>query len=224
MRFRSDVRRGGGSRSGRGMVWLVAAGMLAVVAVILTGRAAAERPSRDAVLVAQVPLAAGADLATEAASGSLVLSPVPEGLNLRGLIRDPDVIAGRPLVVPLAAGEPLTEGALGGAPGTGPAPLTDGERAISVPMALAGAAAAALRPGMRVDLVASSGEGLTGRSRVVVADVEVLQVQSVDSDGRNLDAAALLRVSARQALRATEAIDFARGVRLVIRPFGEAAP
>jgi len=210
-------------RAGRGIGWLVAAGLLAVVAVVLTGRAAAGRPSRDAVLVAQVPLAAGTDLSGDAGR-LLVLAPVPEGLALAGLVRDPTEIAGRPLAVPLAPGEPLTQAALGGAPGTGPSPLEAGERAISVPLALAGAAAGALRPGARVDVLASSGEGLAGRSRVVVGDVEVLQTGGVARDGGPVEASALLRVTAPQALRVTEALDFAREVRLVIRPVAEAGP
>lgn len=205
-------------------MWLAAAGLLALVAVVLTGRAAAESPSGDAVLVAQVAIPAGTDLAGGSAQGALVLAPVPNGLELPGLLRDPAAIGGRRLLVPLGAGEPLTESALGGSPGAGPAPLAAGERAISVPLALAGGAAGAVRPGMRVDLVASSGEGLTGRSRVVVANVEVLQVDDVASDGTRTDPGALLRVTARQALRVTEAIDFARGVRLVMRPMGEATP
>lgn len=205
-------------------MWLAAAGLLALVAVVLTGRAAAEGSSGDAVLVAQVAIPAGADLAGEGARGSLVRAPVPSGLELTGLLRDPAAIAGRRLLVPLGPGEPLTEAALGGSPGTGPAPLAEGERAISVPLALAGGTAGAVRPGVRVDLVASSGEGLTGRSRVVVANVEVLQVDHIATDDGRIDPGALLRVTARQALRVTEAIDFARGVRLVIRPMAEATP
>lgn len=221
MRGRAAPRQAGGRR---GVAWLVAAALLAVVAAVLTGRAAAERPSRDAVLVASAPIAAGTDLGSEQARQVLALAPVPEGLGLTGLLRDASAVAGRTLVVPLSAGEPVTEAALGGAPGSGPAPLAVGERAISVPMALAGAAANALRPGLRVDIVASSGEGLTGRSRVVVANVEVLQIGTGAREGDPQEATALLRVSARQALRVTEALDFARGVRLVIRPFEEAGP
>lgn len=224
MRNRGGARSPGALRAGRGAWWLAAAGLLALVAVMLTGRAAAEGPSGDAVLVAQAAIPAGTDLAGGRTGGLLVLAPVPRGLELPGLLRDPAAIAGRRLVVPLGVGEPLTEAALGGSAGSGPAPLADGERAISVPLALAGGAATGVRPGVRVDLVASSGEGLTGRSRVVVANVEVLQVDDVLIDDGRTDPGALLRVTALQALRVTEAIDFARGVRLVIRPVGEATP
>lgn len=211
-------------RRGPGFVWLVAAGVLALVAVVLTGRAAARRPSRDAVLVARTAVAAGTDLESAEGRRFLALAPVPEGLALGGLVRDPAQIAGRPLVVPLAPGEPLTDAALGGAPGTGPTPLAPGERAISVPAALAGVAATALRPGVRVDVVASTGEGLTGRSRIVVANVEVLQVGGASGDGAPVEGGVLLRVSARQALGMTEALDFAREVRLVIRPVAAVGP
>jgi pilus assembly protein CpaB len=226
VRARAGTRHpGGGRRPGRGTMWLAAAGVLALVAVVLTGRAAAERPSNDAVLVARAAVPAGTDLGRSDAAALVEMVPVPEGLPLAGLVRDAATAAGRPLVAPLSPGEPVTEAALGGAPGTGPLPLAPGERAISVPVSLAGVAAGALRPGVRVDLLASTGEGLTGRSRVVVANVEVLQAGDMArEDGGPVDASALLRVTARQALRVTEALDFARDVRLVIRPFVEAAP
>lgn len=216
-------RRLGGASRGRAVLWLAAAGVLAAAAAALAGRAAAERPSRDAVLVVRAAIPAGTALDDSRGRALLALAPVPEGLALPGLLRDVGQIAGRRTAVPLAPGEPVTEAALGGAPGTGPAPLAPGERAISVPTALAGVAAGALRPGVHVDVVASAARGPSGRSAVVVADAEVLATGGGDPAGPDGDAAsALLRVSPAAALRLTEALNFAQEVRIVIRPLGEA--
>ena len=213
------MRRPGPGRR-KGAVWLVAALAMAVIAVVLTGRAAATRPSDDAVVAAAVAIPAGADLADAEWAGALVMAPVPEGLSLAGLLRDPAAVAGRRPVVPISPGEPVTEAALGGAPGTGPAPLRAGERAVSLGGAIGGASAAALRPGLRVDVIASSGEGIAGRSRVIVANAEVLAA-SAAGDDPVADGGVFLRVPARKVVPLTNALSFAHGVRIVIRPFAE---
>ena len=80
-----------------------------------------------------------------------------------------------------------------------------------------------LVPGARVDVVASTGEGLAGRTEVVVADAEVLATSDGASTGDPMAGGeALLRVTAPQALRITEALNFAREVRLLARPPDEA--
>jgi Flp pilus assembly protein CpaB len=105
-----------------------------------------------------------------------------------------------------------------------PAPLAAGERAVAVPVSAAGGAAGLL-PGARVDVVASTGEGPAGRTAVVVADAEVLAVADPASSA-DVGAAgeALLRVSSAQALRVTAALNFAREVRLLLRPGDEIGP
>ena len=145
------------------------------------------------------------------------------------MLADPGDAVGRRIAVPVAAGEPITEAALGGAPGTGPEPLAVGERAVAVPLAAAGGAAAGLAAGARVDVVASTGEGPAGRTAVVVGDAEVLAVAEAPSpDGvAPTGGEVLLRVSAAQALRITAALNFAREVRLLVRPrdeVGESGP
>ena len=71
-------------------------------------------------------------------------------------------------------------------------------------------------------MVASTGEGPSGRTRVVVADAEVLATTEAAPDG-DLGGAgeALLRVTAAQALSVTAALNFAREVRLLARPRDE---
>jgi Flp pilus assembly protein CpaB len=206
-----------------GAGWLLLAGLLAVLAAVLTARAASSVPPGEPVLVARTAIPAGTLLDAPAASELLTTSPAPSGPVLAGLLRRRGDVLGRRTAVPVAAGEPLTQAALGGAPGLGPGPLRPGERAVPVPLAAAGGAAAALVPGSRVDVVASTGEGAGGRSAVVVADAEVIAVGAgTQADVSGADSgSALLRVSARDALRLASALNFARDVRLLVRPVGE---
>jgi Flp pilus assembly protein CpaB len=205
---------------------VVLALVLGVVAALLTARAATGDAPARVLVVAREDIAAGTLLGGPASERLLALAAVPAGFHLPGLIGDPDEVAGRRTAAPLAAGEPVTQAALGGSPGLGPAPLAPGERAVPVPLAAAGGAAAALRPGSRVDVVASSGEGPAGRSAVVVSDAEVLatdDVLAVDGGGFGM-ASAMLRVTPAQALRVTEALNFARDVRLLVRPVMASRP
>ncbi len=173
------------------------------------------------MLVARAPLPPGLLVDETVASEALVPAPVPAGLDLTGLLRSADEALGRRTAAPVAAGEPLTQAALGGAPGAGAAPLAPGQRAVAVPLSAA-SGAAGLAPGARVDVVASTGEGPAGRTRVVVSDAEVLATAEAAPDG-DLGGAgeALLRVSSAQALRVTAALNFAREVRLLARPRDE---
>jgi Flp pilus assembly protein CpaB len=206
-------------------VWLVLAGAAGLVAVLLTLRAAAQPGDDGGILVARAPLAPGVLIDAQTAREALVVATVPAGLRVAGLLRAPEEAVGRRTAVPIGPGEPLTQGALGGAPGTGPAPLGVGERAVAVPLSVAAGGAAGLAPGGRVDVVASTGEGLAGRTAVVVADAEVLAVaDSSPSGDLGASGEALLRVSSAQALRLTAALNFAREVRLLMRPSDEVGP
>ncbi len=172
--------------------------------------------------MARTPLPPGLLIDDAVAADALAPAAVPGGLGLAGLIASADAALGRRTVAPVAAGEPLTQAALGGAPGTGAAPLAPGERAVAVPLSAA-AGAGGLSAGARVDVVASSGEGLAGRTRVVVADAEVIATTEAPPEGELGGAGeALLRVTAAQALRVTAALNFAREVRLLARPRDEA--
>jgi len=197
------------------------AGAAGLLAVLLTLRAAGQSEEGGWVLVARAPLPSGLLIDDAVAAETLGPAPVPAGLDLAGLLRSADEALGRRTAAPVAAGEPLTEAALGGAPGSGAGPLAAGERAVAVPLSAAGGAAG-LPPGVRVDVVASTGEGLSGRTRVVVADAEVLATTEAAPEGGLGGAGeALLRVTSRQALRLTAALNFAREVRLLARPHDE---
>jgi pilus assembly protein CpaB len=202
--------------------WLIGAGLVGLVAALLTLRAATETADGGVVVVAREALAPGLLIDEATASAALHVVPLPAGVALPGLLADRRESLGRRIAVPVAPGEPVTQAALGGAPGIGPRPLAVGQRAVPVPLAAAGGGAVGLVVGARVDVVASTGEGPAGRTAVVVADAEVLAVAASPSpDGIGAAGEALLRVSSSQALRITAALNFAREVRLLVRPAHE---
>jgi Flp pilus assembly protein CpaB len=196
------------------------AGAAGLLAVMLTLRAAGQPDGGGWVLVARAPLPPGLLIDEAVASESLAPAPVPAGLDLAGLLASADEALGRRTAAPVAPGEPLTQAALGGAPGAGTAPLAPGERAVAVPLS-AVSGAAGLAPAARVDVVASTGEGPSGLTRVVVSDAEVLATAEAAFEGEGDAGEALLRVTAAQALRVTAALNFAREVRLLARPRDE---
>ena len=102
-------------------------------------------------------------------------------------------------------------------PGPGPARSRRGSGRPPFRLPRHAAAGAGLAPGARVDVVASTGEGASGRSRVVVADAEVLAVDTGDEPALG-EPSVVLRVRATEALRLTAATNFARDVRLLVRP------
>jgi Flp pilus assembly protein CpaB len=208
----------------RGGSWLLAAGLIGIVAAVITVRAAGPAEASGTIIVARQPLPAG--FLIDEGAAATVLAGAPAAVQgLRGVFSDPSELIGRRVTAPVGAGEPLSDAALGGAEGSGPAPLRIGERAVAVPLSTAGGSAAGLVAGSRVDVVASTGEGLAGTSALVVADAEVLAVAAPAADDlAGGSGEALLRVSSPQALRVTAALNFAREVRLLVRPIGEVGP
>jgi Flp pilus assembly protein CpaB len=129
---------------------------------------AAAGPTR-AVAVAARDLARGAVLEPAV----LRVEPVPERFVPPGAVGDPEEVAGRVLLAPLRAGEPLTRSRLAAA-GTGPvAALVDpGLRAFAVPVAVP---EGMVRPGDLVDVVATYGAP-DPHVETPAAGVEVLAV------------------------------------------------
>ncbi len=201
--------------------WFALAAILAVGAFLLARGAGQSAAPGERVLVAARPVAPGTLISADD-PGLLTMAQVPAGSVLPGMLRSADDALGRRAAAAITAGEPITQAALGGDPRIAPAPLGPGERAMPVPLRAAGVAAAAPVPGARVDVLASDGEGLAGRTRVVVSDAEVLAVMRADpADGDVGGDAIVLRITSDQALEVTRALDFAREVRVVARPAGD---
>lgn len=221
------MRRRIGRGSRRGGLWLLIAGVAGLLAAMMTVRAASSPGPGGTVLVAKVALPAGTIIDPSQVGEQLIAVPLPAGTTLVGLVADVEQIAGRRIGGPVSAGEPITEALVGGLGSAATAPLAVGERAVPVPASAAGGFAASLVPGLRVDVVASTGEGAAGRTRVVVEDAEVLAVDTIALDSGYPSASAptvMLRASSEDALRITAALNFARDVRLLVRPAGDVAP
>ncbi len=196
----------------RPSAWLLAAALLAVVAAVGTMRAAA-RGQQIQTVVAARDLPVGAQVSDPT---HVRLQAVPAQTRLEGLHADVASLAGRVAAVPIAAGEPITDAAVGGRPDAPPQPLAPGERAISVPASAAGAALPVLVPGAHVDVLGTVGE--SGDAQVVVRAAEVITVQGPAEQQVGTDAGAvLLRVSEAEALRLSAALDRGAGVRLIPR-------
>jgi pilus assembly protein CpaB len=128
----------------------------------------------------------------------------------------PDALADAPVgartAVSLVAGSFVTAAVLGagtngGNEGVG---VRVGERAVAV--RVAGVLAAA-RAGSRVDVVVSTQPPAgSGRTFVALEDVELLDLRGT---------LATLRVTARQAVYLTAASNFAKEIRLLVRPPGD---
>jgi pilus assembly protein CpaB len=146
------------------------------------------------------------------ASGDLTARRVPARYAPPDALTDPAQLTGARTAVPLAAGAFLSAAVLGGQANDSDqgAGLRTGQRAVSV--RVAGALADA-HPGSRVDVVVST-QPATGGGRTFAAleDVELLGLRG---------ALATLRVTARQAVYLTAAVNFAKEIRLLLRPSGD---
>lgn len=165
------------------------AGGLAAAAVALAIEAATPAgPQTVEVAVAAHDLDGGATLAAD----DLTTAPLPPDVLPSGLVDDDDAV-GSVLAGPVRAGEPITDRRL-----LGPELLAGwGSGLVAAPVRVADAGAAAyLRPGDRIDLLATAVDGV-GSATVVAAGVPVLAL-SADEDAALADGT-LLMVAATSA-------------------------
>lgn len=195
-----------------------AAGLAAALGLMMIQRTPGVAVS---AFVAIEPVAAGTILDDSTLAERFQLVRLRSATPLVGVIGDPGPVRDRRVAEDLTAGEPLTLAAMGGGRAV-PAPLAPGERAVPVPAQPSAAAGQVLSPGTLVDVVASTGEGPAGRTRVVVAGAEVLAVDAPASGGTaEPGGVVLLRARSGDALRITAALNFSRDVRLLARPAGD---
>lgn len=157
--------------------WLLAAGLVAAAVATALPSLAPAPAAATTVLSAARDLAAGTPL-TKADVVALALPPdaVPSGA-----LSNVDQVVGRLSAGPVRAGEPLTDVRVVG-PGLLRAVDGAGEL-VAVPVRLADPAAAALlRPGDRVDVLAASTDPATaGTASVTAAGAPVLAVPAPDA-------------------------------------------
>jgi pilus assembly protein CpaB len=184
-------------------------------------RAARELGPEVDVLVAARDLPAG----TRLARGAVALRRVPARFAPPDALMSAAGVLGARLAVPTRAGAYLSAGSFAGAGGRDRYALRRGERAVTVEVA-GGLADAGPAPGARVDvLVSTEGPG-GGRTHMALAGAELLQVSAAGtgysdpapSASTVPTALATLRVTGRQAIYLTAADNFAREIRLLVRP------
>jgi pilus assembly protein CpaB len=151
---------------------------------------------------------------------------VPERYAPPDAIGTLDGVEGVRVRMPVAAGGYVTAGHLGGGRGGGgPGRLGRGERAVEVGVT-GGAALAGAGPGARVDVVISTEAG-SRRSFVALEDVELLALNAAPPEAAAGDAeaaataTATMRVTLAQAVYLAAAENFAREIRLLLRPPGD---
>ena len=128
----------------------------------------------------------------------------------------------------LPRGSYITASRLGGAAsGRSPGALRPGERAVEVAVA-GGSALTGVPPGARVDVLVSSEPGSAGgRTVLALEGVELLGTGPPGGGGgeggtaATATARATLRVTVRQAVYLAAAENYAREVRLLVRPPGD---
>ncbi len=173
------------------------------------------------VVVASEDIRAGTSLRHEEVQRSLTITEVPERFVPPDALAAPEDALGLRTAVSVSAGGYVTVGHLetGVTDGSRGPLLAPGERVTEVVVA-GGDAVAAAGPGVRVDVLITTGEGAAGRTYVALEDVELLGIQPGGDAGGELGAGgsiASLRVTVEQAVRLTAAQNFAREIRLLAR-------
>jgi len=215
--------------------------LLLCFALVSGGLAASQVRERERSTAARVgPLVAVAVATRELAAdhrlgrGDMGVRRVPARFVPPDALGAPGRLAGARTAVPVPAGAYLTAGLIQGATVRDSGLLRPGQRAVELPV---GGALTGAEPGARVDVVVSTeAQDGAGRTLVALEDVELLALRPAEDDayapegedaavagGAALGATALatLRVTPRQAVYLSAAANFAREVRLLIRPPGD---
>jgi Flp pilus assembly protein CpaB len=179
------------------------------------------------VVVAREDLDPGTKLGTRAAARALAVRQVPESFVPADSLAAVEDAIGARTAAPLPSGAFLTQAHLEAPADEGPLPaLTPGDRVVQIPVSNAQATSQA-GPETLVDVVVTteSRAGGAGRSYVALERVQLLGLSG--GDARDMPGAeagaelAALRVTSRQAVMLTAAANFAREVRLLVRPPGD---
>lgn len=171
-----------------------------------------------AVLVARRSLPAGTPLS----AARLAVRRVPARYAPARAFRRAAQVLGLRTTVAIPAGADLQPELVGigaqAVAGAGPA-MRPGERAVAI---VAAGSARDIRPGSDVDVVITRDvAGATGVGRTTtIDDVEVLTVAAASTDDPGPHVSVELRVGHDEAVELAAAQDFARDIRLLVRPPG----
>ena len=207
--------------------------LLLGLALVLGGLAAADVARREAALERRLGPAVPVVVAredvepgTRLEARHLAVRRVPARFAPAGGFAAVGEVLGMRASVPVARGDDISPGEVGGGAGPGPA-LRAGERVADV---VAVGSPDAVVPGGRVDVVVTreGQDGGAGRTELALEDVEVLATAPAEEGGGDQAGppgaprvAASLRVTVRQAVFLAAAQSFAREVRLLPRAAGD---
>jgi pilus assembly protein CpaB len=171
-----------------------------------------------AVVVARTSLPAGAPLSP----ARLAVRRVPARYAPARAFRRAAQVLGLRATVAIPAGADLQPElvGIGGAAAAAAAPaMAPGERAVQI---VAAGSTRDVHPGSRVDIVITRDvAGATGAGRATtIDDVEVLTVAAASSDDPGPHVSVELRVGHDEGVELAAAQDFARDIRLLVRPPG----
>jgi Flp pilus assembly protein CpaB len=187
-----DVRRAVGWHRRLVVALLVAATTAATVSAL-----APPPPQTAPVLAAARDLAAGAPIT----SGDLRVVRLPPAAVPTGVLREPAAAVGRRPVGPVRAGEPLTDARLLGPSLVAGYATAAGADVVGAPVRIADPGAAALlRAGDRVDVLAATTESGPGQqATIVAADVPVVAVPPASAGGLDEGGLVVLATTTRTA-------------------------
>jgi pilus assembly protein CpaB len=217
------------TRRRRGLLMIGLAAMCAGLAASLVAQYANEvsaqvGPLRH-VLVARSALPRGAPVTPAVARDAFVQRRVPLRFAPPRTLQAPDEAVGYRTLVALSPGDYVGEAQLGALrdPATRRARAPRG-RLIEIAVTGAGTIAGALRPGAVVDvLVTTDGDRGVPRTYLALQRVPLVRfMPSAGSAAGEADGTATLRTTLRQAVTLIAAQNFAREVRVVPRPDGDA--
>jgi pilus assembly protein CpaB len=211
------------SRRRRGIV-------LAALALVLGGLAASDVSSREAAIDRRlgpaVPVVvAGTDLPAGhvVRASELAVRRVPARYAPAAAFSNPSEAAGLRTTAAVVHGTDLAPALLADGNAQGTASLRPGERVSTF---VAAGPPKLVQPGGRVDVLVTRAtrDGDSGSTTLALSGAEVVAAAPADSDSSSGEpqVAVSLRVSVRQAVYLAAAQSFARGIRVLPRPVGDA--
>ena len=187
----------------------VVGGLLVTVALLGTWwtSTAASKPPRTSFLVAAHDLSPGHRL--ERSDLALVVTDLPASLRRRAFT-DPSSLVGNVALAPIAGGELVQSAAVGD--GKGGVPARDLSFVVDADWALGGT----LRPGDRIDLLATFGQGENSTTRPILSNLVLRRVVDSGTGGLGSTRRQTLTVAIARTSAVEAAVNAARAGTITI--------